>query len=175
MKIALRRKPATDANFVDVILGKLIKYKLATIWPHVGFVIDDVFYHSSGRHGLEVTTLTEAKWDIIDVGNELDKQAIEIFNNLVSLKAGYDWVELFDFTPLKPFIKLAHKNKKIKQWLDNNVYCYQLVLWVLRGTMPLEKATPELILFEIVKILKQKHEKSLELDLVFKRNNNDGE
>lgn len=191
MQIALRRTPANDASFVEKLTADAIKYKLATVWPHVGFIIDDVLYHSGGRHGLEKTELTKARWDIIDIGPELDEQGKRIFDELVAAGAKYDWIELFDFTLLKPFIKLAKKNEKFRLWLENNVYCYQLVLWVLTNRPPTRTATPELILYEINSILSRKlkelsesisvamvdikeNSESDKLDKQFQLGNNDG-
>lgn len=156
MQIALRRTAQSDATFIEKLAVKTIKARLATVWPHAGIVINGYLYHASGRHNLEKTELTKAKWDLIDIGDEHDEFAIALFDDLIAKGGKYDWVELFDFTPLRPIIKLLHKNKKISQWLDNNVYCYQLVLWVLRRQKPKQRATPELILFEIIKLLNQK-------------------
>lgn len=156
MKVAMRRTAQSDATFIEKLAVKTIKARLATVWPHAGIVIGDNFYHASGRHNLEKTTLTPARWDIIDIGDEFDEYALWLFNDLISKGSKYDWIELLDFTPIRPFIKLAHKSDKIHNYLITNVYCYQLVLWALRQERPKERATPELIYFEIIKILNNK-------------------
>lgn len=153
MQVALRKTPAVDATFIERVAVETIEARLATRWPHAGLVIDDYLYHASGRKNLEKTKLTPARWDLIDVGNSNDQFAIDLFNELISKGGKYDWIELLDFTPLRPFVKLAHKNEKLSNWLNNNVYCYQFVLWSLTKEKPTKRATPELILFESLKLI----------------------
>lgn len=157
MKVAMRRTAQTDATFIEKLACKTIKARLVTQWPHAAMIIGDHLYHASGRHDLEKTKLTPARWDIIDVGSEFDEYALWLFNDLISKGSKYDWFELLDFTPIRPFIKLAHKSDKIHNYLITNVYCYQLVLWALRQERPTQRATPELIYFEIIKILNNKN------------------
>jgi hypothetical protein len=153
MKIALRKGPATDASTVQRLASDYIRLRLATEWPHAGVVIRGTLYHASGSVGLADVPFTEHRWDLIDIGDEHDEEALQIFRDLRAQGAGYDWIELLDFSILRGALKLASRNAKVKRWLDLNVYCYFLALWMASLKKPSRRVTAESLLwFALTKV-----------------------
>lgn len=148
MKVALRRGAASDATLIQRLASDYIRSRLVTQWPHAGFVIGDRLYHASGSVGLAVTDLTPERWDLIDMGESYDAPALAIFAHLVEQGAGYDWLELLDFTLARKTLRLFARVPRVRRWLELNVYCYFLVLWALTLVKPTARVTPEKVLWE---------------------------
>lgn len=148
MYIALRRGHASGASRWRRLVSDFIRYRLATIWPHAGVVIDGRLYHVTGSDGMVVEPLPPGDWDLVPTPGD-PAAAIELFNTLKARGGGYDYVELLGFTAMRPLLRLASKNESIAKRLALNTYCYQLALWLVTQSRPTFRVTPELLLWHV--------------------------
>ncbi|MGS5088293.1 hypothetical protein ACVC7V_17560 [Hydrogenophaga sp. A37] len=146
MYLALRRGAATDAKWLDHFFIWVIKERLVTDFPHAGIVIGDQLYHATARHGFCKTPYTPERWELWPLGDERDAEVQAKADALIARGTGYDFAELFDFTPLKWVVKVARKVPVLRHWLDNLLYCYQWCWLALTGCYPTRRVTAEMLL-----------------------------
>ncbi|MFA5898074.1 MAG: hypothetical protein WC829_03055 [Hyphomicrobium sp.] len=131
MKLALRTGPAVDATFMHRLASDVIKARLVTDYPHAGIVIGDLLYHASAKGGLQCVPYTPERWELIELGDDFDADALESFEKYQG--AGYDWVSLLAFA----FIS-ARDSKRF--------YCYEWCYLAMTGKNPTSRVTPETLL-----------------------------
>jgi len=147
MYLALRRNPATDATWVDKFFLWVIKSRLVTEFPHAGIVIRGNLYHATARHGFCMADdYTPERWLLIDLGTERDAVVLAKAEELIALGTGYDFAEIFDFTPLHWLMNLARKVPQLRAVLDNLLYCYQWCFLAMTQAYPDRRVTAESLL-----------------------------
>lgn len=150
MQLALRRSAATDATFTQKVAVKAIEARLVTEFPHAGIVIEGMLYHANSKNGLHKTEFTPERWELIDLGTEGDEAALRLFADLEGTK--YDWVELFDYTPLNWAVDFVRLYPDWKTELELRMYCYQWCYLAMTLKLPAERVTPETLLFVAARI-----------------------
>lgn len=146
MYLALRRGPATTANWLDKLFIHIIKARLVTDYPHAGIVIGQTLYHATARGGFCKTEFTAERWELLDFGTERDAEVQAMAEGFIADGVGYDFFELFDFAGLRWLVKLARKVSALRRWLDNLLYCFQWCWLAITGTFPTRRVTAEMLL-----------------------------
>lgn len=132
MKLALRKTPATGANWLSRVAAWAIKARLVSQYCHGGIVIGDVLYHATAQHGVTLSTFNPENWDLIDLGTERDSTAEQILIDHIG--AGYDWFSLLAFV-------IPAKFTDGKRW-----YCFEWCWYLMTGVNPSFRVTPELLI-----------------------------
>lgn len=156
MYLALRRDAATDAKWLDHFFIWVIQARLVTDYPHAGIVIGDQLYHATARHGFCKTPYTPERWELHDLGTERDAEVLAMAEDRIARGTGYDFAELFDFTPLRVLVKVARKVPALRRWLDNLLYCFQWCWLAMTGSYPTRRVTAERLLALLARMRAEK-------------------
>lgn len=138
MKLALRTTAAKDATFAAHCAATAIKVRLVSQYCHGGMVIGNVLYHATAQHGVVCTDFTPEHWDLIDLGNSMDADALA--RVLPVLGAGYDWFSLLAFV-------IPAEATDQQRW-----YCFELCWYLMTGENPTFRVTPEMLLKQSIEI-----------------------
>lgn len=143
MKLALRTTAATDATLAARVAATGIKVRLVSKYCHGGIVIGDTLMHATAQHGLCSTTFTPERWDLIDLGPELDARGLELFEKYKG--AHYDWLGLVPFIAPLPLGS------------DASMYCFEWCWLAMTGEYPRGLVTPEMLLKRAIDIQTKTH------------------
>lgn len=135
MKLALRKDAATDANWAERTFAALTRWRLTSQWCHGGVVIGDRLYHSNAREGLHCSDYTPERWDLIELGPQLDAHALSQFDRLQGAK--------YDFLGVMGFVFPGLRGSA------DRFYCFEWCA-VAMDMPPTEWITPELLLNHVV-------------------------
>ena len=138
MKLALRTTAATDATKLAKFTAWAIRARLVSQYCHGGVVIGNVLYHATAQHGVVCSDFTVEHWDLIDLGNGLDADALA--RVLPLLGAGYDWFSLLAFV-------IPADATDSQRW-----YCFELCWYLMTGENPTFRVTPEMLLKKSIEI-----------------------
>lgn len=95
MKLALRRAAADDATWLQRAFACLTRWRLCSVYAHAGIVIGDRLFQVNAKSGLHESTYTPERWDLFELGDSLDADALELFDALRG--AGYDYLGVLGF------------------------------------------------------------------------------
>lgn len=142
MMLALRSQPATDAKWLDKQAHWLIKARLVTRYPHAGIVIGETLYHATAKRGLHASEYTPERWELFDLGDEMDAEVMELFNNLKGTQ--------YDMFSLLAFIGIPFRDSK-------RMYCFEWCYLAMTGEQPKTRVTAETLLELYIKTTLNKY------------------
>jgi hypothetical protein len=134
MQLAFRRNASERSNITGRIFNAATRARLVSEYCHGGLVIDGNLYHATfndGLHCVEAGQWEPEKWELIDIGDARDAQALALFAKHKGAK--YDAFSLLCFVGLR-----IHD--------DNRFYCFEWMMFVLDPENVTDRATPEKIL-----------------------------
>ncbi len=134
MKLALRKDAPRDATLWQRFACWLIKARLASQYCHGGVVIDGRMYHATsarGLHCLEAQEWTPEHWVLIDLGDDQETKALELFEQHKG--APYDWFSLLAFVGLP-----------VRD--GERFYCFEWRWLAMTGEKPKFRVTPEMLI-----------------------------
>lgn len=108
------------------------KFRLVTRYPHSGIVIDGVLYEATFKNNVSKVVFNPAGWELFEITNVDKNEMVERFNQVEG--ARYDWFSLLAF--VLPF------RVTVARWL----YCYELAWFMIDGSIPTKRITPETLL-----------------------------
>jgi len=138
VKLALRPTAASDATLPARIAATAIKVRLVSQYCHGGIVIGNTLWHATAQHGVICTDFTSEHWDLIELGDALDADALA--RVLPLLGAGYDWFSLLAFV-------IPADATDAQRW-----YCFELCWYLLTGENPNFRVTPEMLLKKSIEL-----------------------
>ena len=124
--LALRH--TSPPGFFQRLFAELTKGRLVTRYPHAGIVMGGTLYHSTLSNGVHSIPFDNAGWDLFKI-NILQELLLNRFKSVKG--ASYDWFSLLAF--VLPF------RASMGQWF----YCYELAYFMMTGTIPIKRITPE--------------------------------
>lgn len=145
MQIALRRDPASNANWLGRLFSNTIKVRLVSQYCHGGVVIGGTLYHITAAHGphtLGPGEWSPEKWRVFDIGGD-DAQALDEWALICTPPTGWrGWVwrllKGYDYFGLLAFVCVPNT----VSWLD---YCFE-VCWRMAGRRVMGRVTPEMLI-----------------------------
>jgi hypothetical protein len=127
--LALRH---TDTPGMLGLFSKYTRWRLHTRYPHAGIVIDGVLYESTFKHGVRPRPFEPEGWHLYHVTNLHSEDVLQRFTSV--LNRPYDWFSLLAF--VLPW------RASVEQWF----YCFELCWYLMYGTSPNHRVTPENLL-----------------------------
>lgn len=96
MQLALRATPADGATLAQRAFAALTRWRLCSQWCHGGIVIGGTLYQANAAHGLHAApSFSPEKWTLIELGDQHDARALELF--MCRKGAGYDYLGVLGF------------------------------------------------------------------------------
>lgn len=138
MRLALRTTAASDATLPARFAAGAIKVRLVSQYCHGGIVIGNTLWHATAQHGVICADFTPESWDLIDLGDVLDADALA--RVLPLLGAGYDWFSLLAFV-------IPSDATDAQRW-----YCFELCWFLMTGENPNFRVTPEMLLKKSIEL-----------------------
>jgi hypothetical protein len=131
--LALRH---TDTPGVLGLFSKYTRWRLHTRYPHAGIVIDGVLYESTFSKGVSSRDFVPDGWDLYEMTN---LNAQEVMRRFTSVRdRPYDWFSLLAF--------VLPGRASVSQWF----YCFELCWYLMYGTSPNHRVTPENLLIGVL-------------------------
>jgi hypothetical protein len=123
-------------GFFPRLFAAVTRWRLQTIFPHSGIVVDETLYHTNKKNGLHEVPFESEGWELYPIKKtpEEVKALFEAFKG-----AKYDWFGLLAFI-------LPWRVSK-SDWL----YCYEWSYLVITGKVPNTRITPEILLHLVLK------------------------
>lgn len=131
MLLALRKTSAVDAPWYHRFFNAVTRARLVTRYCHSGIVVGDKLMHVTLTGGLHVSDYTPDRWDLFDLGDDLDGKALALFEQHKG--APYDVLSLL------AFVGIPFRDSK-------RLYCYEWCYLALTGEHPTKRVTPETLL-----------------------------
>ena len=132
MKLALRADHAAGATAPERAFAALTRWRLASQWCHGGIVIGERLYHVTARGALHSTSYTPDCWHLVDLGEDNDTWALQLFERLQGARYNFAGVLGFGI----PGVRGS----------DARLYCFEWCAMCI-GAPPHRWMTPERLLF----------------------------
>ena len=134
--LALRKTPATNANWWQRALCHLTRWRLVSAWCHAGIVCDGVLHHMTLNGMASTDDWTPARWDLIPLHASCRVALTDALRRYANAK--YDWFSMLGF--VLPW-RVTDRNR---------LYCFELPAEVL-GVSHSQLVTPERLLHACLK------------------------
>jgi len=138
MTVYLALKHKLPPEMSPRFFAKVIRARLVSTYCHGGIVIDDVLYESTFENGVSSRPFSFAQdgWDLYHVTNLDNQDVLQRFTSV--LNRPYDWFSLLAF--------LVPWRASVAQWF----YCFELCWYLMYGTSPHHRVTPESLLIGVL-------------------------
>lgn len=130
--LALRKTP--PSGVFQRAFFYATKIRLLTAYPHAGVLVGDTLLETTLLSGPRKIKFVKDGWDLFRLPINSDT-VMHRFDKVQN--ARYDWISLIGFV-------LPWRVSK-----SNWFYCYELALYLMNGTVPNFRVTPEKLLSEV--------------------------
>lgn len=131
--LALKHKLPTG---LSQLFSRVIRARLDSTYYHGGIVIDGILYESTFRKGVSSQPFVQDGWDLYHVTNLNSSDVLQRFTSV--LHRPYDWFSLLAF--------VVPWRASVAQWF----YCFELCWYLMYGTSPNHRVTPENLLIGVL-------------------------
>jgi hypothetical protein len=135
MTVYLALKHKLPSEMSPRFFAKVIRARLVSTYYHGGIVIDDMLYESTFEKGVSSRPFVPEGWDLYELTNLNAQDVLQRFTSV--LHRPYDWFSLLAF--VLPW------RASVSQWF----YCFELCWYLIHGTSPNHRVTPENLLIGV--------------------------
>ena len=136
MTVYLALKQKLPTGTMPRFFARVIRTRLVSAYYHGGIVIDNTLYESTFEKGVSSRPFVQDGWDLYHVTN-LD--SVDVLQRFTSVQnSPYDWFSLLAF--------VLPGRASMAQWF----YCFELCWYLMYGTSPNHRVTPENLLIGVL-------------------------